>query len=127
MEFFNEIERQDTDLAKLKALLQIASLPTLCASINNVLTDNRDSGEIYCLWGQFSVSREEIRYGVRFALLNCPHALAWTITCHQERNRLVLHCTIDDRETSEEFAESIEDFLVDWGAGLHKALSDQVG
>ncbi|ODB87378.1 hypothetical protein A3195_01915 [Candidatus Thiodiazotropha endoloripes] len=63
MESFNELDKQDADLAKLKALLQIVSIRTHCVSINSVLIDNKDSGEIYCLWGQFSVSREEIRCG----------------------------------------------------------------
>lgn len=122
MEFFEEIERQDVDVEALKDLLRISSLPDCCGSIHSVLCDDHDLGEIYCVWGQFDVSRQVIRHGVRFALLNCPHALAWTVTYHKDRNRLVVHCTIDDREESEEFVESIEAFVSDWGYGLSNAL-----
>ena len=122
MEFFAEQEMQGVDIGAMKDRLRISRLPTLCQSIDSVLSEDGDTGEIYCLWGQFRVSREEIRYGVRFALLDCPHALAWTITYHADRKMLVVHCTIDDREESEEFVESIEKFVSDWGIGLKNAL-----
>ena len=118
MEFFEELERHGIDIRVLRDILQISALPEHCRSIDKVISDNHDSGEIYCVWGQFDISREEIRNGVRFALPDCPHAFAWTITYHQDRNMLVVHCTIDDREEDEDFIESIREFASDWGAGL---------
>ena len=124
MEFFEEIAKKQIEVEALKNQLQIATLPVYCQSIDKVLSDNGNKGEIYCLWGQFSVSREPIRNGVRFALLNCPHALAWTVAFHENKQALVVHCTIDDREEEQEFVESIEHFVSDWAQGLAVALRD---
>ena len=104
--------------------MRISTLPHHCRSIDSVISDKNDVGEIYCVWGQFQVSRQAIKNGVRFALLDCPHAFAWTIAYHQDRNMLVIHCTIDDREEDEEFIETIQEFAADWGHGLRKALPE---
>lgn len=122
MEFFEELERQGVDIEEIKDLLRISTLPIHCSSIDSVISENHNVGEIYCVWGQFKISREVIRNGVRFALLDCPHALAWTITYHEDRNMLVVHCTIDDREEDKEFIESIQEFVSDWGIGLGNVL-----
>lgn len=122
MEFFEEIEKQGIDIEALKNLLQISTLTAHCRSIDSVIFDDHNSGNIYCLWGQFNISREEIKNGVRFALLNCPHALAWTIAYHEERSMLVVHLTTDDREEDEELVESIQEFMSDWHIGLSNAL-----
>jgi len=122
MEFFEEIQKQGVDIEALKDLLQISSLPRHCSSIDSVISEDHNKGEIYCIWGQFNVSREVIKNGIRFALLNCPHALAWTITYHETQSILVIHCTIDDREEDSEFNESIQMFMSDWRFGLSDAL-----
>ena len=122
MEFFAEVEKQGVDIEALKDLLRISALPSFCRSIDTVISENHNVGEIYCVWGQFNISREVIRNGIRFALLDCPHAFAWTITYHQDRNMLVVHCTIDDQEEDEEFIESIQEFASDWGFGLSNEL-----
>jgi hypothetical protein len=122
MEFFAELEKNELDIEALRGQLQIATLPVHCESIHTVISDNGNKGEIYCVWGQFTVSREPIRNGVRFALLNCPHALAWTVAYHAERKMLVVHCTIDDRTEADEFVESIEQFVSDWATGLGHVL-----
>lgn len=75
-------------------------------------------------WGLFQVSREKIRNGVRLALLNCPHALAWTVAVKNEQGLVVIHCTIDDASADEEFVETIEQFVDDWAQGLEAALSN---
>lgn len=122
MEFFEEIERPGVNVEALQDLLSIASLPHHCRSIDAVISDQRTAGVIYCVWGQFDISREVIRNGVRFALLDCPHAFAWTVTYHAERNMLVVHCTINDRQEDEDFVESIREFVADWRSGLDNAL-----
>ena len=124
MEFIEEIQNLEIEIKALKGQLKIATLPVYCKSINTIISDNGNKGEIYCVWGQFTVSREPIRNGVRFALLNCPHALAWTVTYHAKRKTLVVHCTIDDREEDKEFAESIEQFVTDWASGLEHAMHE---
>jgi hypothetical protein len=125
MEFFAEIEQNEIEIEVLRDRLQIATLPGHCKSIDTVICDDGNRGEIYCIWGQFSVSREPIRNGVRFALLDCPHALAWTVAYHAKRRTLVVHCTIDDREEERDFVESIERFVSDWAFGLKYALQER--
>lgn len=122
MEFFQEIELPNLDIAHMKELLTIKSLPDLCKSIDTVLSEKGNEGEIYCVWGQFNIRREIIRYGIRFTLLNCPHALAWTITYNELNNEIVIHCTIDKKEQDNDFIESIYGFVNDWKHGLHDAL-----
>ncbi|HKK05648.1 MAG TPA: hypothetical protein VKA50_07355 [Gammaproteobacteria bacterium] len=123
MEFFAEIESQTISPEWVYELVTIDRLPGLCASIDSVISvQSENIGEIYCVWGQFQVSRERIRNGVRVALLSCPHALAWTVAVKREEGVLVVHCTIDDRTAEAEFVESIEQFVSDWRQGLKKAL-----
>ncbi|QEP41922.1 hypothetical protein D5085_01420 [Ectothiorhodospiraceae bacterium BW-2] len=115
MEFFR---RLDTPLppSGLQAALTIAALPTLCASIGQVLQNSGEEGEIYSLWGQFKVRREEINGGVRFTLPTCPNALAWTVTTAPAQ--LTIHTTINRTEHDPDFIESIELFMDDWVEGL---------
>jgi len=122
MEFFKEVHSPDLDLVHLKNLLTINNLTSLCASISTVVAHKENEGDIYCIWGAFNVRRDEVRYGVRFSLLNCPHALAWTITFNELSHNIIIHCTIDKTETDSDFAESILDFVEDWSDGMTKAL-----
>jgi len=122
MEFFEEIQYPGVAAEALNEHLQIYALPGYCHIIDTVFSDSNSIGEIYSVWGQFIVSRQEIRNGIRFASIDCPHAFAWTSTCHDDRNMLLIHCTINDREEDEEFVESIRDFVSDWGAGLSNGL-----
>ncbi|WP_040845490.1 hypothetical protein [Thiorhodococcus drewsii] len=123
MEFFAEIDIQAVTAEQVCELITIARLPELCASIDSVVSIQSERiGEIYCVWGQFQVSRERIRNGVRIALLNCPHALAWTVAAKTEESVVVVHCTIDDAEAENEFIESIEEFVNDWKQGLTRVL-----
>jgi len=122
MEFFQKVYSPNFDAKHLKNLLTLNSLPKLCASISEVAVHDDNNVDIYCVWGEFNVRREEIRYGVRFSLLNCPHALAWTITFNQENQNIIIHCTIDKTEQDSDFVESIHDFVEDWANGITKAL-----
>ena len=122
MEFFKEVHKDKLNIVDLKSLLALNNLTVLCDSISNVTALNGNEGDIYCLWGAFKVRREEIRYGVRFSLLNCPHALAWTITFDEESRDIVIHCTIDKREQEPDFIDSIHEFVEDWSSGITRAL-----
>jgi len=122
MEFFQEIEQADLNIEELRHLLSIKNLPSLCESISAVLSDNGNAGEIYSVWGQFNINREIIIHGVRFSLINCPHAFAWTITHHAARNKVIIHCTIDKTEHEQDFIDSIVQFTREWASGLSKNL-----
>jgi hypothetical protein len=122
MEFFEEIKGVSINVQKLNTMLSIKNLPILCSSINTVIKDDINKGSIYCLWGEFDINREELNYGVRFSLPNCPNALAWSITVEKSNNTLIIHCTINKKEHNHDFIESIEEFLLAWKIGLRKNL-----
>jgi len=72
------------------------------------------------IWGEFLISYSKINGGVRFTLVSCPNALSWTITTGfpPEKNKIVLHCTINRTQKPAEFIEEINDFLDEWETGL---------
>ena len=72
------------------------------------------------LWGEFIVSYDKIKGGVRFAFLNCPNALQWTITTGfpPEINKIVVHLTINRNQIPAAFIEEIQEFLEEWSKGL---------
>ena len=72
------------------------------------------------LWGEFVISYDIINGGVRFTLVDCPNALSWTITTGYppDRQKVVLHATINRTQKPEEFIEEIVDFLDEWEAGI---------
>ncbi|AHE98300.1 MULTISPECIES: hypothetical protein [Thioalkalivibrio] len=123
MEFF-ATARIGADAGGLEQQITIERLPDWCASIDTVLEQSGDSGRIYCVWGEFVVSRETIRGGVRFTLPGCPNALAWTITTDlpPDPDAVVIHCTINRREHDPDFIETIEAFVDDWRQGLEAGM-----
>lgn len=72
------------------------------------------------LWGEFKISYDCINGGVRFALLDCPNAVCWTITTGfpPEREKIVLHSSINRTHKPIEFMEEYKEFLDEWEAGL---------
>ncbi|MDT8281767.1 MAG: hypothetical protein RQ982_03025, partial [Gammaproteobacteria bacterium] len=114
MEFFSEIENIGLNKNSLKERLSIDQLPVLCRSIDSVILDKKNSGIIYCVWGEFEVNREQLDNGIRFSLPHCPNALAWTITTDEETNTITIHCTINKKNHDAEFIETIKQFVDDW-------------
>lgn len=126
VEFIRTLSHTPVDADSLKRTLTLARLPELCASIDTSQPENDNEGDIYCLWGAFRVRRDELVQGVRFSLLNCPHALAWTVTRAPD-DGVVVHCTIDKTLDAPEFVESIEQFVGDWAEGVHRFLQSPAG
>ncbi len=105
--------------------VHISNLAELCRSIEKVLSQRGERGEIYCIWGEFKVHRELIRQGVRFTLPGCPNALQWTITTAVDEPDIVrVHCTIEQTRHESDFIESLQQFVDDWKHGLE---SNKVG
>lgn len=123
MEFFRFLPQAATP-DRLREVLTIGAMPQRCASVDRVLEDRGDAGEIYCLWGQFRVRREVINGGVRFSLPGCPNALAWTITAGlpPDPEQAVIHASINRTEHDPDFIESMEMFMDDWAQGLRDAI-----
>lgn len=107
-------------VSDLQRRLTISDLPLWCASIETILSDEGSRGEIYCVWGDFRVHREQIRDGVRFSLPGCPNALQWTLTTGQPPypQRTVIHLTINRLEHDQDFIDSNQQFVDDWKIGL---------
>ncbi len=119
MEFF-ALAAVPASVDDLRRRLTITDLTLWSASISAVFRDGGTEGEIYCVWGQFRVRREEIRDGVRFTLPGCPNALQWTVTTGQppEPDKVVIHLTINRAEHDPDFVESNAQFVANWRSGL---------
>ncbi|HEY5603758.1 MAG TPA: hypothetical protein VIM41_11675 [Gammaproteobacteria bacterium] len=106
--------------ADLQRRLTISALPRWCASIEKVLSDASSTGEIYCVWGTFHATREELRGGVRFSLPGCANVLQWTVTTElpPDPQQTVIHLTINRSEQDQDFADSLQQFVDDWKTGL---------
>ena len=70
--------------------------------------------------GGFQIQREDLNYGVRFSLNNCPYALQWTITTGHDPNpqHTYIHLTTNRSEHDPDFIDSIKQFMDDWKTGL---------
>lgn len=122
MEFFRIIDKQVTE-EQLQAKIHPKSIEEFTETM---LFLERDENNFLgaTLWGEFNISYDKINGGVRFALLDCPNALSWTITAGfpPEKDKIVLHCTINRSEKPFEFIEEIEAFLEEWEDGLKNAF-----
>ncbi|MDF1518176.1 MAG: hypothetical protein RQ864_07415 [Lutibacter sp.] len=120
MEFFRIIDKQSNE-EQLQNKIHPKSLEEFTESM--LFLESLENNFIgLTLWGEFNISYNKINGGVRFALLDCPNALSWTITAGfpPEKDKIVLHCTINRREKPIEFIEEIEEFMDEWEKGLKR-------
>jgi len=120
MEFFRIIDIQ-TNVDWIQEHITIENLEKITET-NFIMERKGDDALIGTLWGEFDLSYDKINGGVRFALTSCPNALAWTITTGfpPERNKLIIHATINRTQKPQEFIDEVNDFLDDWEEGLLK-------
>ena len=124
MEFFKIVTITSSE-THLQDQLTLSNLENFCESIFPL-----DEGSEVCLiggmWGEFTLRRDNIMGGVRFSMLDCPNALAWTITTGYPpaRDKVVVHLTINRERKQEEFVQEIHHFLSDLESGLHSYLSE---
>lgn len=118
MEFFKIINVQTTE-NQLHELLSFENFNSLNESLFILDYDN-NSVNIGGVWGEFTLSRDQIRGGVRFALAECPNALTWTITTGYlpAKEQIVLHLTINRMEIDQNFIDELNEFIDDWEQGL---------
>ncbi len=118
MEFFRIINKQVTE-SDLQKNIYPENIEKFADSMFYIEAENNDflGGTI---WGEFLMSYSKINGGVRFTLLSCPNAFAWTITTGfpPDKDKIVLHCTINRTQISTEFIEEINEFLDEWETGL---------
>ena len=118
MEYFRIIDKQVTEKI-IQANINPKNLEDFTESMF-FLEDLNTNFLGGTLWGEFNISYDKINGGVRFTLLDCPNALSWTITTGfpPEREKIVMHCTINRTQKSEEFIEEIQEFMDEWETGL---------
>lgn len=122
MEFFRIIDKQTTE-EQLQNKIHPKSIEEFTETM--LFLENVENNFIgLTLWGEFNISYDKINGGVRFALLDCPNALTWTITAGYppKKDKIILHCTINRIQKPIEFIEEIEDFLAEWEEGLKRSF-----
>ena len=114
MEFFRTINAK-TDENSIKTILDLHHLELMSSQLFLLEPLSDDLVAIGSLWGEFTLTRQEIKGGLRFSLLECPNALTWTITTGYEPapESIIVHLTINRTEKDQEFLEEIKDFLDD--------------
>lgn len=118
MEFFRIIDKKVTQ-ELIKDSIQPKNIENFTESM--LFIENYEDDFIgLTLWGEFKISYDNINGGVRFTLLDCPNALSWTITVGlaEEREKIILHCAINQSNKPEEFIEEIQEFLDEWETGI---------
>ena len=114
MEFFRIIETS-TNESLIQELISLDHLEKVSNQIFSLSPPAKNEANIGGIWGEFTLTRSEIKGGLRFALLECPNALCWTITTGYPPapDSIVLHLTINRQQKDPEFLEEIEEFLDD--------------
>jgi hypothetical protein len=122
MEFFR-FAKVSTSEQGIQDKLKLQDLESFCESVFPL-----DSGTEVCaiggMWGEFTLRREKIMGGVRFSMLDCPNALAWTITTGYppDRTKAIIHLTINRTRKQDEFVQEIHHFLDDLLEGIIRIL-----
>ena len=123
MEFFKIVDVRTTEKA-IHEKLMLGNLEEFCESIFP-LEDHPEVCLTGGMWGEFTIRRDEIMGGLRFSMLNCPNALAWTITTGYPpaREKAVIHLTLNRERKQHEFVEEIHLFLEDLSNGIESFFS----
>ena len=123
MELFQIVDVSTTEKA-IQENLTLGNLEAFCESIFP-LDENPEVCLTGGMWGEFTVRRDLIMGGVRFSMLNCPNALAWTITTGYPpaRDKVVIHLTINRERKQEEFVNELHLFLEDLNNGISSFFS----
>lgn len=127
MEFFRIINLKTQDKS-IQEKLTIANLESISNELFVIGNQNTTEAEIGSVWGEFTLIRSLIRGGMRFALVECPNALAWTITTgiKPDPDVIVIHLTINRKEQTVDFIQEIESFLDDQCSCLEQYLKENI-
>jgi len=119
MEFFRTVNRK-TNEENIQSSLTLKHLDRFSNEIFIIGDQNENEAFIGGVWGEFTLSRSTINGGLRFALTECPNALAWTITTGYppDPESIIIHLTINRQEKNSDFLEEITEFLDDHCACL---------
>ena len=125
MEFFRIIKVKTQDKT-IQDELTIKNLELIISDIFVIGDQNKTEANVGGVWGEFTLTRTNIRGGLRFALVECPNALTWTITTGilPDPDVIVIHLTINRQKQKESFIEEIEEFLDDQSIYLQKYFKE---
>ena len=121
MEFFRIIQVQ-TQVKNIQDELTIKNLELISNEIFVIGKQSESEASIGGVWGEFTLTRSLISGGLRFALSECPNALAWTITTGFDPDpaAIIVHLTINRQQQKELFIAEIEAFLDDQSVCLEQ-------
>ena len=124
MEFFRILKVKTTE-SNIQKALALENLNSMSNEIFVIGNQNKKEADIGGVWGEFTLTRSEIKGGLRFALLECPNALTWTITTGfpPEPNSIIIHLTINRQQKELSFIEEVNEFLDDHIDCLNQVLS----
>lgn len=125
MEFFRIIKVKTQDKT-IQDELTIKNLELISNDMFVIGDQNKTEANVGGIWGEFTLTRTNIRGGLRFALVECPNALTWTITTGilPYPDVIVIHLTINRQKQKESFIEEIEEFLDDQSICLQKYFKE---
>jgi len=120
MEFYRTVDIQTSE-TKIRERINISSISDIYSDLI-VLGGEKDIFRIGSFWGEFTLRRDEIMGGIRFSMLDCPNAIAWTITTGYPpaRNKVIIHLTINRPEKPKEFIAEINELLDGWRKAYSK-------
>jgi hypothetical protein len=114
MEYFSIIEVSTTEQT-IQEKCTLHNLEALSNEFISLSVPSADALQIGGIWGEFTLAWYKIKGGVRLSLVECPNALAWTITTGYapKPEAVVVHLTINRTAIKPAFVEEIEEFLSD--------------
>ena len=120
MEFFRII-----DVSVTPEQLQQQITPETLSEFTDTMALIEFNGENFrshTIFGPFLLSYDKINGGVRFALLDCPNALTWTITTGfpPARDKVIIHGTINRTKKQLDFLEDFNELLDEWVIGIQQ-------
>ena len=126
MEYFRTVKVKTTE-QNIQEALTLNNLEEISNEIFNLDKPVENEVKIGGVWGDFTLSRSKIKGGVRFALLECPNALCWTITTGfpPDRESIIIHLTINRERKKQRFIDEIVEFLDDHSVCLNRFFSER--
>ena len=112
MEFYRLIELK-TQASEIQKQFDFHDLESLSEDLFLLNTIDKEHAEVGTMWGEFTLQRTVINEGLRFALLECPNGLAWTVTTGKETGAgsVLIHLTINRKNKDQEFIDEISSLL----------------
>lgn len=124
MEFFKNVKIYVSE-TELQTLLTLENLSAYSSEMFPLKKAGANQVEVGGIWGEFTLTRHPIAGGLRFALMECPNALTWTVTTGfpPDPQAIVIHLTLNRKEKEQDFVEEIEEFMEDLAEGIIKIFT----